>query len=376
MADPRVRPCDPALVYHVHMQTIIITGGHHNSALVVAKEFVKKGFNVIWLGHRYASRGDKNDSAEYKEVIGSGIEFHELRAGKIDSTPTFSEIGNIPLGFFRAWKYLMKFKPVALLSFGGYLGLTASLPAHLMGIPTYLHEQTLVAGKANTWTGKFARRIYLAWNEAARYFPYGKTQYVGLPLRESITGSKAKKLFGNDLPTILVMGGKQGSHTINTHIFAALPSLLLHYNLVHQTGSSSVTGDFETAVSKKDSLPPDLASHYLPMSYIGEGEIGSYLSSVDLVVGRSGAHTAYELGLLGRKCVLIPFMHTTGSEQHQQAKLLAKAGLATILPESELTTPKLLVSIKSALDSPTAAPLALPRDATTRLVDDLIANLS
>jgi len=357
------------------MQTIIITGGHHNSALVVAKELVKKGFNIIWLGHRHASRGDKNDSAEYKEVTGSGIEFHELKAGKLDSTPTFSEISNIPLGFIRAWKYLRNFNPVAVLSFGGYLGLTASLPAHLMGIPVYLHEQTLVAGKANKWTGKFARRIYLAWNEAAKYFPFGKTQFVGLPLRTSIANPKPKKLFANDLPTILVMGGKLGSHTINGHIFTALPSLLSRYNLVHQTGSNSVTGDYETALLKKDSLPVEFMDRYLPVSYLSEDQIGTYLSSVELVVGRSGAHTAYELGLLGRKCVLIPFMHTTGSEQYQQAKLLHKAGLATLLPESELTTPKLLFAIKSSLSSPSVAPLALPRDATSRLINDLIANL-
>lgn len=358
------------------MQTIIITGGHHNSALVVAKELIAKGFKVIWLGHRHASRGDKNDSAEYKEVSESGIEFHELKAGKIDSTPTFSEISNIPLGFFRAWKYLLKFKPAAVLSFGGYLGLTASLPAHLMGIPVYLHEQTLIAGKANIVTGKFAKRVYLSFDQSAKYFPFGRSQYVGLPLRSSILNSAPEKLFNNDLPTILVLGGKQGSHIINGHIFTALPGLLINYNVIHQTGMSSVTGDYNTAIAKKDSLPTDLSSRYNPVGYIGEKEIGSYLASVELVVSRSGAHTAYELGVLGKQAVLIPFMHTTGSEQHHQAKLLEKAGLAKILPESELSTPKLLTAIKEVRSLARVEPLALPRDATSRLVNDLIANLS
>lgn len=357
------------------MQTIIITGGHHNSALVVAKELIKKGFNVVWLGHQFASRGDTHDSAEYLEVKWAGIPFHELKAGKLDSTPTFSEIANIPLGFIRGWRYLKQFKPVAVLSFGGYLGLATSVPAYFMGIPVFLHEQTLIAGKANVITGKFAKRIYLSWDESAKYFPPGKTKLVGLPLRSSIMTSKPKKLFDNDLPTILIIGGKLGSHTINKHIFLGLPALLLRYNIIHQTGMSSVTGDFETAVAKKNSLPVDLASHYLPTSYIGEEEIGTYLASVDLIVGRSGAHTAYELAILGKRSVLIPFMHTTGSEQHQQAKLLEQAGLATILPESSLTTPSLVQTIKHALAKPNGSPLKLPKNASILLVNDLVGNL-
>lgn len=358
------------------MQTIIVTGGHHNSALVVAKDLMARGYHVIWLGHQFASRGDTHDSAEYIEVKGSGIPFHELKAGKLDSTPTFSEIANIPLGFIRGGKYLREFKPKAVLSFGGYLGLAASVPAYLMGIPVFLHEQTLVAGRANIITGKFAKRIYIAWNDSARFFPIANTKFVGLPLRSSITAGKRSKVFDNDLPTILVIGGKLGSHAINNHLFKGLSDLLLRYNIIHQTGMSSVTGDYETAVATKNSLPSELASHYLPISYIGEEQIGSFLASANLVAGRSGAHTSYELGVLGKKSVLIPFMHTTGNEQFKQAKLLERAGLATILPESSLTTPSLIAAIQQAFSNPVGKPLDLPRDATTLLIDDLIHNLA
>lgn len=357
------------------MKTIVITGGHHNSALVVAKAFIKKGYKVVWLGHRYASRGDLHDSPEYLEVKVAGIIFHELKAGKLDSTPTVSEIANIPLGFIRAYKLLKDLKPIAVLSFGGYLGLAVSLPANWLGIPVYLHEQTLFAGKANVVTGRFARRIYLAWDQASKFFPRSKTKLVGLPIRDSIVSSIASKLFPNNQPIILVLGGKQGSHVINTNIFKALPQLLKNYNVVHQTGTSSVTGDFLAALVKKDKLTPKLASNYLPVGYIGEGEIGTYFASASLVVGRSGAHTAYEIGLLGKRAVLIPFIHTTGGEQREQARLLENAGLALVLPESGLTVESLIKTITKALAPHSIKSLSLPRDATESLIKDMLADL-
>jgi len=355
------------------MKKIVITGGHHNSALVVAKDLQKNNITVEWIGHRHAANNDRNDSAEYLEVNSSNIRFHVLKAGKLDTN--LKNLYAIPRGFYQARQYLKHISPDAILSFGGYLGLSVSLPAFLMGIPIYLHEQTLVAGKANVITGKFARRIYLSWPQSAKYFRNEKTKLVGLPLRNSILHPKPHKLFANDLPTILVLCGKQGSHKINQYIFSILDKLLLKYNIIHQTGMSSATGDYETAMARKDALPTKLAPSYHPVSYIGEVEIGQYLSSVDLVIGRSGAHTAYELGVLGKKALLIPYMHTTGREQYLQAKLLAESGNALILLESNLTSNNLLSSIEKLRQLSPATKLDLPTNASEQLIIDLLKDL-
>lgn len=356
------------------MPKIIITGGHHNSALVVAQLLREKKIQVEWIGHRYSAKDDQNDSAEYLEVTASGFNFYELKAGKLDAN--LNNLLSIPRGIYQAWKYLTKLKPVVVLSFGGYLGFSVCLSAKLLGIPVYLHEQTMVAGKANRLTAQFARRIYLTWEHSVGFFHQSKTKLVGLPLRDSILQAKPKQLFSNHLPTILVLCGKQGSHIINQYIFQALPTLLKKYNLVHQTGMSSVTKDYETALSLKDSLPGTTASTYLPVSYIGESEIGPYLSSADLVLGRSGAHTAYELGVLGKKALLIPYMHTTGREQYKQAKFLEKSGYAQILLESELSLNKLLAQIDQVHQMrPPTAKLNLPTDAAQLLVNDLLLDI-
>ncbi len=350
-------------------KTLIITGGHHNSALVVAQELKRKGFQVVWFGHRYAARGDQQDSAEYQEVTEAGIPFHELKAGKLSSPPRISEVLNIPFGTLRAISLLIRIRPVAVLSFGGYLGLTTAIAGFLLHLPVYLHEQTIVGGKANLLTSRFAKKAYLTWNSSLRYFPAKKSMVVGLPLRKSLLHILPRKQFSNNRPTLLVMGGKQGSHVINEVIFKALRKLTKNYNVIHQTGTSTVTGDYSRALALKN-------VHYQPQGYLSEDLIGKYYAAADLVISRSGAHTAYELAILGKRAILIPFMQTTGQEQLRQAELLRSAGLATIIPESELTVAKLLTEIKSMLKRPLPIPLSLPQDASTRLVENLSLGLS
>lgn len=350
-------------------KTIVITGGHHNSALVVAQELEKKGFAVVWFGHRYAARGDQQDSAEYQEVTDAGIPFHELKAGKLSSPLRLTEVLSIPPGILRALFLLIRLRPVAVLSFGGYLGLATSIAAFVLRIPVYLHEQTIIGGKANLLASRFAKKIYVTWNSSLRYFPTKKTEVVGLPLRKGLLHVTPRKQFESDRPTLLVMGGKQGSHVINEVVFAALPELTKHYNIMHQTGTSTVTGDYARALTLKN-------AHYQPHGYMSEDLIGKYYAAADLVISRSGAHTAYELAVLGKRAILIPFMQTTGGEQLRQAELLHAAGLATIISEPELTTASLQAEIKSALARPLPVPLSVPEDAASRLTKDLMAELA
>ena len=356
------------------MTSVVITGGHHNSALVVAQDLVKNGVKVLWYGQTRASRGDVNDSAEFLEVKASNIPFYPLHAGKIDSTPSFSEIANIPLGIIRALRLLRAHRPLAVISFGGYLGATTALSALLLRIPIYLHEQTTVMGKANQLTSRFARRVFLTWPNTL-HAPSGST-VVGLPLRPGIFSPKHQKIFANSLPTILIMGGKRGSHAINQTVLSNLNTLLTHYNLVHQTGTNSVTADYSSALSAKSTLNPLLASRYLPIGYIGENELKTYLVSADLYVGRSGAHICYELLVTSLPALLIPFAHTTGSEQIKQAKYLASLSRAQLLPQSQLSGPNLLKAIKLALTLPKLPPAPVPLDASAKIVNQILSDLN
>lgn len=353
------------------MHTIVITGGHHNSALVVARELIKRGHKVAWIGHRHSSRGDKQDSAEFIEVNSAGIPFHQLKAAR--AMADIRELIRFPVGVVTAYKLLKKIRPTAILSFGGYLGGTVALAGKILHIPIYLHEQTVSAGKANKLIGRLADKIYLTWSESAKYFDREKIKIIGLPLRPSILNAKPTSIFTRRKPTLLVMGGKQGAHSVNQFIFSHLSDLLAHYNIVHQTGTSSVTHDYEYALSLQNTLS-SLADCYLPLGYITENEIGGYLRSADLYLGRSGAHICYELGVIGLPSVLVPLMTTHDHEQHKNAGILAKGGLAVILLESELTPTHFRESLTKLNHLPRKK-LVLPLNASSALVEDLLANL-
>lgn len=353
------------------MYTIVITGGHHNSALVVAKELMRRGHKVVWLGHRRSSRGDTGDSAEYIEVTTAGIPFHDLVAARL--VLDVREFMRFPRGLAQTVNLLQKIRPTAILSFGGYLGGTVSLAGKMLKIPIYLHEQTVTAGRANKMIGRMARRVYLTWAQSAKYFESGKTIAVGLPLREGIMKAKAKSFFTRRRPTLLIMGGKQGAHVINQFVFKHIDALLTDFNLLHQTGTNSVTRDYEHALALQNSLG-SLTDSYLPVGYITESEIGSYLASADLYFGRSGAHITYELAVTQLKSILVPLMSTHDHEQHKNAEILVTAKQGVILPQSDLNYDHFQRAVRQTHQLKPKS-LKLSHNATDLLVDDLLADL-
>src|SRR5690606_27472462 len=120
------------------------------------------------------------------------------------------------------------------------------------------------------------------------------------------------------------MGGKQGAHAINTFIFDNIHTLITDFNIIHQTGGSSITQDYEKANQIKKKLA-SLADCYLPLDYIPKSTVGTYLKSADYYLGRSGAHIVYELLYLGLKSILIPLVSTHKLEQVHNAQQVVNA---------------------------------------------------
>lgn len=353
------------------MSTIVITGGHHNSALVVARDLIERDIKIAWIGHRHSSRQDTSDSAEYIEVKASNITFYDLTAARLMAS--FKEIIIFPLGIFNALRLLRRIRPSAILSFGGYLGGTVALAGAILNIPIYLHEQTVTAGRSNKMIAQLSRKVFLTWAESAKYFPPHKTEIIGLPLRSSILNGKKLNLFNRSKPMLLVMGGKQGSTAINHFIFDNIDDLLMRFNIVHQTGTNSMTKDYEYAVSLKNSLG-SLSDSYLPLGYIGESEIGGYLHSATFYLGRSGAHICYELCIIGLRSILVPLMSTHDHEQHKNATIVTKAKLGTILNESKLNLKNVLEAV-SHLKLLEPLSLDLPRNASKLLVGAILQDI-
>lgn len=335
---------------------ILITGGHLTPAIAVLMELRSRGYNnFLWVGHKYNQAKSTTPSAEFNTVHNLGIDFYNLRTGKLirDWSPStilygLKNLFFIVIGLFKSFAIILKTRPDLIISFGGYIALPIVVSAKLLGIKVVTHEQTIVTGLANKLISKFADRIFISWESSRKYFNAKKTIFTGNPIRESVfqvQDSKLTQLLDTNLPTVLIYGGNQGAHEINNKIFEIVEELIKEFNVVHQTGNSNVTKDNLRSQHIKSALNPEFKDRYLPVEYINNEEVGSVLNLADIIVGRSGANTITEILALGKLCILIPIPQTSHDEQIKNAKLVESIGLGMYLNQNGLTPQKLYQSI-------------------------------
>lgn len=330
---------------------IVITGGHHTSAIPVIKELKKNpDIKIFWVGHKYSVEGDKNPTLEYRELTALKIPFYNLKAGKLYRTKNLLRLLKVPLGVFQAFFLLLRIRPSVILSFGGYIAAPVVFAGWLFGIPSVTHEQTVVVGYANKFIARFAKKVLITWEESRKYFPGKNVVLVGLPLRKEIFKMSSNNLNLNpNLPTIYVTAGKTGSHAINETVLEAMPELLQISNVIHQSGDISMFNDYDKLLEKSQAV--DAPGKYNLRKFVLEGEVGEIFTKTNLVVGRSGAHTIYELLALEKPAVLIPIPWVSHNEQFANAAMLYKAGLARILEEKDLSPKSLIAAVKVALEN-------------------------
>lgn len=320
---------------------VVITGGHHNSALVVAEALRKKHFEVIWFGRR-------TPEAEYQEVTQAGLKFVEIKAGKSHRWWQPANLWRLPWGFTQAWRELRRCQPDLILSFGGYLAVPVVLIGWLMGIPSLTHEQTVTCGLANRLISHFAKKVLVSWPQSVKHFPAKKVILTGLPLRQEILAVERLSRSGREnspgvaphrKPTIYITGGKQGAQVINQAVKEALPKLLTKYHVIHQCGQLDWP-QFRQIKKVGYTVKP----------YFFRQQIGRVFAKADLVVSRAGAHTVYELAALGKPALLIPIPWVHANEQSKNAQLLVQVGLAEVLPQNQLTSQALYQKIESMIN--------------------------
>jgi UDP-N-acetylglucosamine--N-acetylmuramyl-(pentapeptide) pyrophosphoryl-undecaprenol N-acetylglucosamine transferase len=331
--------------------TLIFTGGHHSSSLAVAESLKSLGWTIVWLGHKHTMWKDASLSAEFQEVVAAKIQFIDLKAGKFYHNFDLQKLIRIPYGFIQAFLILAKLKirykknSLGIVSFGGYLGVPVVVCGWLLGIPSISHEQTTTTGWANSLISFFAKKVAISWPSSLSHFSKHKVVLTGLPLRPEICRSKLNTPTPNQ---VYITGGKQGSHIINETIFSLLPTLLEDYQLIHQTGSTTVFSDYDKAINLKQSLPMHLKDKYKVYKYLSPDQTAHALSTSTIVISRSGAHITYELAYLQTRCVLIPLPNSSHNEQFKNAQVLKDVHQAIVIPQDHLTPQALLASIKLA----------------------------
>jgi UDP-N-acetylglucosamine--N-acetylmuramyl-(pentapeptide) pyrophosphoryl-undecaprenol N-acetylglucosamine transferase len=311
------------------VKKIMITGGHVTPALAVidAIRGKKLPVDIVFVGRKYSNDRENTETFEYNEITGRNIHFIHLKTGRYTRIFSFNSLANlfqIPLGFVRAFMILMNENPDVILSFGGYIALPIAFLAKLLQKKVYTHEQTIAPGLANKRIAAVSDKIFVSFQESEHYFPKDKVIVSGNPIRTGILAHSKQFIDKKNKPCIYVTGGSLGAHAVNILIEKILPELLQKYVVIHQAGNVTEFGDYERLIKLRESLPQILKNNYIIQSHFSDLEIGSVYASSDLVIGRAGANTFFELIALKKPAIFIPLPWSANNEQENQAKIFVE----------------------------------------------------
>jgi UDP-N-acetylglucosamine--N-acetylmuramyl-(pentapeptide) pyrophosphoryl-undecaprenol N-acetylglucosamine transferase len=315
---------------------LLITGGHLAPALALIEEIekTKKEVDIIFVGRKYPTDKERTLSLEYKEINKKNLTFVSIEAGRLNRIISVSSIISflrIPFGFIQAFFIINKYRPDKIMSFGGYLALPVVFWGYIFRVPVFTHEQTIKPGIANRLISFFSKKIFVSFEEVKNNFPPEKTYVSGNPVKPSVFKIiEAPFEIKKDRPVIYVTGGSLGSHSINLHIKDILKPLLEKYTIIHQVGDTKEYHDYEDLLAIKNQLANDLQSRYFLVKHFFDNQIGFVYNKADLVIGRAGANTFFELLALNKPALFIPLPWSSGREQQHHAEIFAKVGCGEI----------------------------------------------
>lgn len=359
------------------------TGGHIFPIIAIYREIKRlypdEKIQFLYLGPK--------DDFGMTLLSQEGIKVKPILAGKIRRYLSIKSVFlniidvlfKIPLGIFQAFLILFFWAPDLIFSKGGYGSIPTVIAGHLLGVPVFMHESDIVPGMANRLLGKFAMEIFVSFPRT-EYLSPKKMILVGNPIRrEILEGSKekAKEIFklSGEKPVILILGGSQGAQRINDVVLVTLPEMLKEFEVIHQVGMR----DFERM--KKETnviIPEELKRFYHIFSFLNEEQLKHAYAVCELVVGRSGSGTIFEISALGKPSILIPLPEAAQNHQLKNAYAFAQNG-ATMVIESINLTPgfflnriKFLFSHPSEMEKMRKAGLEFARPRAARVIASYI----
>ncbi|MEX2641023.1 MAG: undecaprenyldiphospho-muramoylpentapeptide beta-N-acetylglucosaminyltransferase [Balneolales bacterium] len=305
------------------------TGGHVYPAIAIADALADTGKSV-----RINFAGTR-ERMEWSAVPQAGYDIHPIWISGFHRRLTFKNLlfpVKLPFSLVQSYFLLKKNKPDVVVSCGGFASGPVGWVAAKMNIPLVLQEQNSFPGVTTRKLAPYASRIFIAFEDAKKYFPLEKTRLCGNPIRKKITsGNRKQALAGyhfDDRTTLLILGGSGGARTVNEAVFGNLKRLHdeLNLQIIWQCGEVYYD-DLHNKIDEKHygnlRLQPfinDMAQAY---------------AAADLVISRAGALSCAELMLTGKPSILIPSPWVAGDHQTKNARSMVDSGAATLLKDDK-----------------------------------------
>ena len=346
------------------------TGGHLFPAEALAVALVKRGITVdLATDHR---------AAHFKFPA---RDVHLIPSATVRGRDPISLARTATLlavGVLKAWSLIGRIRPNAVVGFGGYPTVPPLLAASWRGVPTVLHEQNGVMGRANRMLASRVTKIATGFRVLKNLDPrlQGKIAFTGNPVRPLVIEAAATPYSAPDAGgklRLLVFGGSQGARVMSEIVPAAIERipapLLVRLSIVQQARAE----DLAEVQAKYARL--GVAAECAPFF----SDLPARMAAAHLVISRSGASTVAELSAIGRPAILVPLPHALDQDQFANAGVLEEAGGAVRMVQRDFTPDRLASEITALAGDPgrlarmaKAAKSAGTIDAAERLADVVI----
>lgn len=297
------------------------TGGHVMPLLAVAEELRRRGHECLFIG---TQRGMEAGLAPK-----NGFEIVWIEIGgfnRVGPAQALKSLVQLPAAVLSCRSLMKERRAAAVFSLGGYVAGPVVLAAAACGVPLVAMEPNAIPGLVSRKMARFVKRALVSFEETLRFFPPGRGEITGLPVRAPFFDMPWERPDGEF--RVLVTGGSRGSRTLNKAASECFPLLKnVPVRIMVQTGreeqeevaralsASGATGKVEAFIDD------------MPAAY----------REAHLVVSRSGAGAVSELAAAGRPSILVPFPFAADDHQRHNAEAMVRAGAAEMVADNEMT---------------------------------------
>ncbi len=349
------------------------TAGHVVPAIAVARELHARGHAVTFLGTR--------GGLEARLVPEAGFLIEWVQIGglnRVGLLRTLRTLLQLPIAIGSAWRLMRRLRIAAVFSMGGFVAGPAVAAAILGRVPLAVMEPNATPGFTNRVAARWVRRALLSFEETSRWFPPGRTEVTGRPVKPEFFAIEPRRAAAGEPFTVLITGASAGSRTLNRAARECWPLLAAsgaRAHLIMQTGPVE-HGAMERAWAefpKPDTLTGEVAAFIADMP--------AAFARADVIVCRSGG-TVAELAAAGRASVLVPFPFAAGDHQARNAEAMVRAGAGVLVEDSAMTGQRLFAELAALMNDPQraqamgAAAKRMARPGATRRAAEILEEIA
>lgn len=355
------------------------TGGHINPAIAIANT-VKANIpdaEILFVGTK---RGKESEL-----VPRAGYELKFVESQGIRRSLSLSNIKALYRALvspYEAKKVIREFAPDVVVGTGGYACWPVLKGASMLGIPCAVHESNAIPGMAVKRLQNSVDKILTNFDKTSEYIAKKeKILRVGNPLIGGFSNmeknaAREKHGIPKDALCVLSYGGSGGAEFLNQIAVDVMKKHIASHRdivFIHAAGAR----DYAATRARFDEMGLGNCDNLHLFEYIYD--MPEYMAAADVVICRAGAMTISELSMMGKACIMIPSPNVVDNHQYKNAKVLADAGAACLLEESQLDADILWTHVEALLYNE-GARLAqqeaitqfADRDANRRIFDELV----